>query len=71
MKDWLAESWIWILLVSLILGVIIVVANAPEGTWDKIDVVLNTPLSDVKFWHFLLGTGFIIGFFAPRNTKGE
>ncbi len=60
----------WIIPVGLI--IIFIVLGAifwTEERTEALKTVLTTPLSEVKFWHFLLGMGVVVAFFAPKHSS--
>jgi len=70
LKNWLLDNWIWILLavVAIVMFLFGLFFMTPERC-AALDVILNTPLSEVKFWHFLLSMGLIIAIWSPRNSS--
>jgi len=69
-KYWFDDNWIWILLVIVVIAVILfgVIYITPEKS-DSITAVLNTPISEVKFWHLLIGMYLVVIIGSPRNSS--
>jgi hypothetical protein len=63
-------TWIALGIAAFIVVVLIIASLIQNsGSTEELNKLLNTPLSEVKFWHFLLGTGLVISFFGSSCSR--
>lgn len=69
-QSWLEENWVWLALsLSFVAVVLIIAFSISDETVKAIGDILETPLSEVKFWHLLIGMYLVVIIGSPRNSS--